>query len=95
MKTRQSTAAIFASTVFVPGLADVGVDPAPYVETGGCRVQLTELVAYLKETAEIEGIVLSVEYAKNTTILNHPNFAQHMTCIGGVLQIEIKDPKSD
>ena len=78
-----------------PASADIGKNFAPYAETNGCRDQLTALVAYLKEAAEIEGTFLRVEHAENLTILNYSDFEQQMQCIDGALHINIGDRNSN
>ena len=75
--------------------ADIAKSFAPSAEANRCRDQLTELVAYLKETAEIEGTFLRVEHAENQTNLNYLAFEQKMQCIDGALHIYISDPNSN
>jgi hypothetical protein len=95
MKAQNPTPAICIFTMLSSALAGVVENVSPNTGMQGCRVQLTDLVTYLKETAEIEGVATRVEHADNGATLNYPDFAQHMQCVNGTLHIDIKGAQSN
>ena len=95
MKAQELTSAICITVM--SSLASAGVGKNIFADTRAesCRGQLTDLVVYLKETARIEGIVLSVEKIEDSTFLYYPDFSQRLQCVNGILQIDFHDPKTD
>jgi hypothetical protein len=95
MKTPARTSAVSLSAMFSLASAGVGENVVADTRADGCRGQLTDLVAYLKEIAAIEGVVFSVENVGNSTILYYPEFSQRLQCVDGILKIDFHDPKAD
>lgn len=95
MNARELATVICLTMIISPATAGVGQNVAPDTSADDCIGQLTDLVDYLKETAEIEGVVLSVENAEKSTILCYPDFSQRLQCVDGVLQIDFHNPKTD
>ena len=95
MNAQKSTSALCIMLMLSPALAGVGGNVSPRGVNDGCHVQLEELVGYLKETAQLEGAALRVEYVDNRVNLSYPDFAQHLQCVDGVMHIHIGDPESE
>ena len=67
-------------------------DTSHLVEPNSCRTHLHALVAYLKETAQLEGRMLIVEWHRdNSVVLRCTEFRQHMWCQDEELHIEYSD----
>ena len=82
----------FCFTVLIsPVMGAVGESPVLPRGSERCSVQMNELVLYLKETAEIDGVVLNITNDTEGIILKYRDFSQHMRCVDGTLHIDIRD----
>lgn len=67
--------------------------PEAFDETDTCPNHLNALVIYLEETAQIEGRTLVVDWREDGTVmLYYDDFAQHMWCEDGTLQVHCGGP---
>lgn len=90
MKAQRTLSTICMAALLSPALGGVDKEPEPSRHLDGCSVHLNNLVSYLRETAEIEGVALSIEYSAGGAILNYPEFSQHMQCIDEAMHIDIQ-----
>ena len=82
----------FCFTVLIsPVMGAVGESPVLPRGSERCSAQMNELVLHLKETAEIEGVVLRITKETEGIILKYMDFSQHMRCVDGTLHIDIRD----
>ena len=92
MNAQSSNSVICMMLMVSPALAGFGDNGSPRRVVDSCHAQITELVGYLKQTAELEGAALRVEHSGNRARLNYPDFAQHLQCVDGELHIHFGEP---
>lgn len=62
------------------------------IAPGSCHCHLHALVAYLKETAQLEGSMLVVEWRLDgSVVLHREDFTQRLWCDGEALHIDFSD----
>ena len=62
------------------------------IEPGSCHSHIHALVAYLEETARLEGSMLVVEWRRDgSVVLRRADFTQHLWCQDEELHIEFGD----
>ena len=75
-------------------LATSSENAAASVGNVTCSKNLDALVAYTKETAEVEGRFVSIERKADGVVLLHDeDFVQQMRCRDGELHIDVRDPR--
>ena len=80
--------------VWQTALATPSKSAATAVSNVTCSENLDALVAYMKETAEVEGRSVQIEREGDGVVLLHDEgFLQHMQCRNGELHIDVQDPR--
>lgn len=80
--------------VWQTALATPSESAATAVSNVTCSENLDALVAYMKETAEVEGRSVQIEREGDGVVLLHDEgFLQHMQCRNGELHIDVQDPR--